>query len=158
MGVGDSGQVKLKKLHVAALLAVVGFISAGRSVRLRHVNPAISGELPAPPKIEAILKRACYDCHSNETRWPWYSDLAPLAWWIEQDVELGRKELNFSEWGSYYPATKIRKLQWIDRTLHQENMPPRSYRILHPQAALNQADVVLLQQWIESELASQRSR
>mgnify|MGYP001305427809 FL=1 len=156
MGVGDSGQVRLKKRYVAALLAVVGLTIVGQSVTIRHVNPEIAGDVAATPKIAAIFKRACYDCHSNETRWPWYSYLALLSWWIERDVELGRKELNFSEWGSYYPATKMRKLHWLDRTLHQENMPPWSYRMLHPQAALNQADLMLLEQWIEAQLAAQR--
>jgi len=151
-------RVKIIKLPIAVLLAVGGLIIVGLSVRIRHVNPAISGDIAAPPKIAAILKRACYDCHSNETHWPWYSFLAPLSWWMERDVELGRQELNFSEWSSYYPATQIRKLQWINRTLHQENMPPWIYRMLHSQAALNQPDLMLLQQWIESRLAARQSQ
>ena len=146
------------QLSVVALLAVAGLTMVGLSRRIRHEDLSIRGDIAAPPAIEAILKRSCYDCHSNETRWPWYGYVAPFAWWLERDVGLGRKQLNFSEWGSYYPATKIRKLQWIDRTLDQENMPPWSYRILHPQAALNQTDLVPLLQWIESELASQRSQ
>ena len=130
----------------------------GLSRRIRHEDLSIRDDVAAPPTIEAILKRSCYDCHSNETRWPWYGYIAPLSWWMEREVAFGRKQLNFSEWGSYYPTTKIRKLQWIDRTLYQEDMPPWSYRILHPQAAVKQTDRVLLKQWIESELASQRSQ
>ena len=130
----------------------------GLSRGIRHEDLSIRDDAAAPPKIAAILKRSCYDCHSNETRWPWYGYVAPLSWWMERDVELGRKQLNFSEWGSYYQSTKIRKLQWIDRTLGQGNMPPWSYRMLHPQAALNQTDLVSLQQWIKSELATQRSQ
>ncbi len=158
MGIGDRRPVKINKQHVAALLAVAGLTMVGLSRGIRHEDPPTRDDAAAPPKIAAILIRSCYDCHSNETRWPWYGYVAPFSWWLERDVGLGRKQLNFSEWGSYYLTTKLRKLQWIDRTLRQENMPPWSYRILHPQAALNQTDLLLLLQWIESELASQRSQ
>jgi heme-binding protein len=146
------------QLSGVALLGVAGLTMVGLSRRIRHEDLSIRGDIAAPPAIEVILKRSCYDCHSNETGWPWYGFVAPLSWWMERKVELGRKQLNFSEWGSYYPTTKIRKLQWIDRTLGQKNMPPWSYRILHPQAALNQTDLIPLLQWLESELASQRSQ
>lgn len=152
------GPVKINLLHVAALLAVAGISMAGLWRGVRHESLPKRGDVAAPPKIAAILERSCYDCHSNETRWPWYGYVAPLSWWIEREVAFGRKQLNFSEWGSYYPTTKIRKLQWIDRTLNQETMPPWSYRILHPDAALNRTDLLLLQQWIESELANQQSQ
>ena len=150
--------MKTTRSQVAALLAVAGLTMVGLSRRIRDEGLSIRGDVAAPPAIEAILKRSCYDCHSNETRWPWYGYVAPLSWWLEREVAFGRKQLNFSEWGSYYATTKIRKLQWIDRTLNEENMPPWSYRILHPDAALNRTDLLLLQQWIESELASQRSQ
>ncbi len=146
------------QVSVVALLAVAGLTMVGLSRRIRHEDLSIRGDIAAPTTINVILQRSCYDCHSNETRWPWYGYIAPLSWWMERDVELGRKQLNFSEWGSYYPKTKIRKLQWIDRALRQENMPPLSYRILHPHAALNQTDLLLLLHWIEAELASLRSQ
>ena len=146
------------QLTVVALLAVAGLTMVGLSLWMRHEDLSIRGDISAPPTIEVILKRSCYDCHSNETRWPWYGYVAPLSWWVERDVELGRKQLNFSEWSSYHPTTKIRKFQWIDRTLRQKNMPPWSYRILHPQTALNQTDLLLLLKWIESELANLQSQ
>jgi hypothetical protein len=74
---------------------------------------------------------------------------------VELDVERGRQELNFSEWGSYYPTTQKRKLQWMDRALREESMPPWSYRILHPAANLTQRDLIAVEQWIEAEIANQ---
>jgi hypothetical protein len=71
------------------------------------------------------------------------------------DVERGRQELNFSEWGSYYFATQIRKLQWMGRALREENMPPWTYRIFHPGTGLTQRDSTVLEQWIEAEINNQ---
>src|SRR5215470_4878580 len=109
----------------------------------------------APPHIKTLLRRACYDCHSNETQWPWYTYIAPVSWLVERDVEGGRRQLNFSEWGSYYPTTRKRKLQWMERTLHEETMPPWHYRILHPGASLTPQDLAELEKWMESEIAEQ---
>jgi hypothetical protein len=134
-------------------MMVAGFLLAAQFVPARHTNPSSLGAFPPPPAIAVTLKRSCYDCHSNETRWPWYSRLAPVSWLIVRDVTLGRKELNFSEWGSYYPATRRRKLEWIGRALQEERMPPWTYRLMHPGARLSEADQAALERWIESALA-----
>jgi len=76
---------------------------------------------------------------------------------LARDVELGRKEINFSEWDSYYPATRKRKLQWMERAIREEGMPPWSYRLMHPHARLSGADRAQLERWIESELAGNNS-
>jgi hypothetical protein len=145
--------VIFRKLAGIAGLAVLAALLAVQLVPLKRTNPRSLGTLPAPPRIEATLRRACYDCHSNETRWPWYGRVAPASWLIARDVNLGRKEVNFSEWGSYYPATRRRKLEWIGRTLREEKMPPLEYRLMHPGARLSEADKAGLEEWIESALA-----
>jgi Haem-binding domain len=127
---------------------------AAQIVYLPISNPPVRADISAPPKIESALRRACYDCHSSETRWPWYSRVAPLSWLIIRDVRLGRKEVNFSEWGSYYPATRRRKLEWIGRALREEKMPPWPYRLMHPGARLTEADRAALERWIESTLTT----
>jgi len=122
-----------------------------------RTNPPVKGDLAAPPEVEAILRHACYDCHSNQTRWPWYSAVAPFSWAIAHHVELGRKEINFSEWGEYYPATRERKLEWMQRALQTEVMPPWSYRLIHPGARLTDDDRARLVQWVDTELAGPAS-
>lgn len=82
----------LFSLVAAALTAQV--VTVGRA---NPVSPPPTREIAAPARIEALLIRACYDCHSNRTRWPWYSRVAPVSWLVARDVTLGRKELNFSE-------------------------------------------------------------
>jgi Haem-binding domain len=146
--------VVVKKLAWALTLMASGFLLAAQFVPATRTNPPSLGALSAPPEIAATLKRACYDCHSNETRWPWYSYVAPLSWFIIHHVMLGRKEVDFSEWGSYYPATRHRKLEWIGRALHEEKMPPWSYRLMHPGARLSETDRVALDYWINSALTT----
>jgi hypothetical protein len=73
---------------------------------VERTNPPVSAPLEADPEVVAVLRAACYDCHSNETVWPWYSRVAPLSWQVAHHVEEGREELNFSEWGSYTAETR----------------------------------------------------
>ncbi len=142
------------RIGSTAGLAAVTILLAAQFVPANRTNPVAQGKLTAPPRIQAKFRRACYDCHSNETRWPWYSRVAPLSWFIVRDVDHGRKEINFSQWESYYPATRRRKLQWMDRSLHDEKMPPWSYRLTHRGARLTDDDRDALEHWIESELTA----
>ncbi len=137
----------------AVLLAVLVALIIMQFPKVERTNPRATGEVSAPPAIEATLRRACYDCHSNETRWPWYSRVAPVSWLVVHDVTLARKEINFSEWSSYYPLTRQRKLEWMARALREEKMPPWSYRLVHPGARLTSADDAALERWIQSALA-----
>ncbi|HVC43539.1 MAG TPA: heme-binding domain-containing protein [Candidatus Binataceae bacterium] len=142
------------RLAWIAGLACIAAASAAQLVPVERINPPPTGTLAAPPEIAATLKRACYDCHSSATRWPWYSRVAPVSWLVVRDVNLGRKEVNFSDWGSYYPVTRRRKLEWIGRALREEKMPPWSYRLMHPSARLTEADRTALERWIESTLTT----
>jgi hypothetical protein len=139
------------------LYSVIALLVAIQFVRTGVMNPPSKGEVPAPPEIQETLRRSCYDCHSNQTRWPWYGHVAPFSWAVARDIELGRRQLNFSEWGAYYPVTRKRKLQWMGRALQQEDMPPLSYRLIHPSSRLSPQDRAQLERWIDAELASAAS-
>jgi hypothetical protein len=143
----------MSRVVVSTLLLALGVVLVTAQLfPARVYNPPSKGELSAPPAVEQTLRRSCYDCHSNHTRWPWYSRVAPLSWIVARDTELGRKEINFSEWGEYYPATRRRKLEWMRRSLNQEAMPPWQYRLMHPDARLSRADIDQLNHWIDAEL------
>lgn len=152
MNGSKSALVALLALGMATLAAQL--VTVEPSSEVAPISPATNGYIAAPAQIEALLARACYDCHSNQTRWPWYSRIAPVSWLIERDVSLGREELNFSEWGSYYPQTLRRKLQWMGRVLREGSMPPWTYRLMHPRARLTQAERAMLGRWIESGLSA----
>jgi len=131
---------------LAATVMLIQFLPTSRD------NPPVTGDISAPEAVAVTLRRACYDCHSNETRWFWYSRVAPVSWLIARDVASGRRELNFSAWNNYFPQTRRRKLQWMERSIAAGKMPPASYLMTHPAARLNALDRTALTNWIESEL------
>jgi hypothetical protein len=122
-------RMSFRNAITALLLAILIALVVLQLPKVERTNPQATGEILVPPAIQATLKRASYDCHSNETRWLWYSRVAPVSWLVVHDVTLARKEINFSEWGGYYRLTRQRKLEWMARTLHEEKMPPWSYQL-----------------------------
>jgi hypothetical protein len=124
-------------------------------VRPNLDHPPERNRLDAPPEVRPILYRACYDCHSNQTQWPWYSRIAPVSWIVAHHVREGRDHLNFSEWGDYLsdPETAIQKLDEIKKLVRNDAMPPWYYRITHPPARLDANDRQALIAWTEKERA-----
>lgn len=103
-------------------------------------------EIKAPENIMTMLKASCYDCHSNEVKWPWYSNIAPFSWIIGDHVEDGRKWLNFSEWESYTAEQKQKRMKGIYRTVYAV-MPLSSYIWLHEEADLTKEQRSLIRDW-----------
>jgi len=107
-----------------------------------------------PPEVTGILQKACYDCHSNHTRYPWYAELQPVAWFLEKHIKDGKKELNFSEFGAYSDRRKISKLKAIAAQVRDGEMPLRSYTWLHAEARLTGIEKSKLIQWIDTVIES----
>ena len=97
------------------------------------------------------LRRACFDCHSNETRWPWYSRLPIASWLIERDVKTGRSQLNFSRWAEYNRFARAELLDKVCERVTAGEMPLRQYLMLHGDARLSKTDVDGLCEWSRSE-------
>ena len=137
-------------LALALVLVAVQLVPYGRD----HTNPA--GRLePRWDRAEtrALAVRACYDCHSNETAWPWYTHVAPLSWLAQKDVDEGRRKLNFSEWGR--PQKEAREAA---RTIRKREMPPWLYLPLHPDARLSAEETQVLVAGLEATLGSKDRR
>ncbi|HKD65804.1 MAG TPA: heme-binding domain-containing protein [Candidatus Binataceae bacterium] len=117
-------------------------------------NPQPHSDLPAPQAVRNILRRSCSDCHSNETRWPWYAAIPPASWLVVRDVTIGRKEMNFSNWTLYSTAVRTRKARWMNRSLQQENMPPWEYRLVHPDARVTEAERIELERWLRLQMGN----
>jgi Haem-binding domain len=117
----------------AALLVVAQFVPYGRS----HSNPPVQAE-PSwdSAQTRELARRACFDCHSNLTVWRWYSNVAPLSWLVQSDVDSGRGALNFSEWN----RPQDFDLAEIDEAIRSGSMPPWFYRLPHPEARLSGAE------------------
>jgi hypothetical protein len=137
----------------AAVFALIQLVPNSRS------NPPITQDAAAPPQVASILRRACYDCHSNETRWPWYARVAPASWLVVRDVNRGRKHLNFSTWDKYAddPETMIRKLRNLDKVNRNASMPPWYYLPEHSDARLSPTDRDLLAKWTSEAIAVQQT-
>lgn len=104
-----------------------------------------------PPEVAAIINRSCYDCHSNETRYPWYSNIAPPAWILKNHINEGRKELNFSTFAVYEPKTQAHKLQECIEMVEKKEMPLESYFIGHQDAKLTDAQRKILTDYFKRE-------
>jgi hypothetical protein len=116
--------------------AVIQLVPYGRA----HSNPPVIQEPPwNSPRTRELAKRACFDCHSNETRWPWYAHVAPFSWVLQRDVEAGRSVMNFSEWTHPNDLASAAGGEVIRR-----EMPPRSYRLVHGDAHLTEDEKVEL--------------
>ncbi|WP_321314288.1 heme-binding domain-containing protein [Halarcobacter sp.] len=103
-------------------------------------------EMKMPENIYNLVKTACYDCHSNEVKWPWYSNIAPFSWAINTHVKDGRKALNFSEWENYPKEEKEKKIKEIFRTAYAA-MPLRSYLWVHKEADLTMEQRKMIRDW-----------
>ena len=135
---------------------VVGSVAvAAQFAQFARTNPPVTGDLAAPEPIKGVLREACYDCHSNETGWPWYSCVAPFSWLIHHEVTEGRRRLNFSQWAEYAsdPGTLSQKLAQISQAVANGEMAPWYYRLLHPQARLAPAQRAALVKWVGEESA-----
>jgi hypothetical protein len=128
------------------LLVVVVLI---QTVQPDRSNPAVTGPLEAPSEVMSVLRRACYDCHSNETRWPWYSSIAPASWLLSYHVNDGRKHLNFSTWTALDSARRLHAYLEILDVLESGEMPLTSYLLLHRDAVLSDEETLLLVGWAE---------
>lgn len=127
----------IKKIGIAVLVLVgvflvIQLIPYGH----RHTNPPVQQEFPWPDtQTRELAVRACFDCHSNETIWPWYSNVAPISWLVERDVQDGRSQLNFSEWNR-----RSQEAGEIAEVVRSGEMPPFYFLIQHSEARLSQAE------------------
>ena len=103
--------------------------------------------VPAP--VKQIIQRACYDCHSNHTTYPWYGSVQPVAWWLNQHIEDGKHALNFSEFSRYDAKRAVRKLQAMGDEVSGHSMPLKSYLLMHREARLTEAERTLVTNWAE---------
>lgn len=152
----------MKKIRTIVKWIVIvvgcGFLVAQfwRPVR---TNPSIDqaqaseAHLQVTPQVAGILDRSCNDCHSHKTRWPWYTNVTPVSWFVVDHVDDGRRHLNFSEWGKLNQNQKEKKLQEVCEEVEKGYMPLGEYTWLHPGSKLSKEDVKALCEWATSERA-----
>jgi len=145
----------MKKLLKYVLLSLVVIFIAAQFVRPAFSNPPVdpAHELRPPANVQAVLDRSCMDCHSHRTRYPWYSRISPVSWWLKDHIDEGREELNFSEFATYSPKKAAHKFEEVHEMIKKDEMPLREYRWGHPDAKLSAPDKETLIQWADAERA-----
>lgn len=122
-------------------------------VQPAHTNPPVKTDFITathpPQNVADMFQAACYDCHSNQTRWPWYSHVAPMSWQIAQDVNEGRENLNLSEWPGDDPKRAYKKMEDMSEEIGQGDMPLKKYTLIHADAKLTVEQRTELTQWLD---------
>ncbi len=139
---------------LAGLFVVVQVVRPELNNPASNPNEHITAKLAVHPEVAATLQRACSDCHSNNTVWPWYSKVAPASWLVANDVKQGRNELNFSIWAKYSTEEQQELLGKMCKEVKEGEMPDSLYAIAHPKARLSSGDRQAFCSWTNTLAAT----
>ncbi|MEA2165441.1 MAG: hypothetical protein QOK37_3568 [Thermoanaerobaculia bacterium] len=131
-------------LGILALFVFIQFIPVPKT------NPPATGEIQTPPDVKAVFRKSCYDCHSNETRYPWYNHVAPVSWLLYRDVTQARRKMNFSAWQQMPQDLQNQRRKQVWEEVSSGGMPPWFYLPLHPAAKVSAADKAILKAWSDA--------
>jgi Haem-binding domain len=147
----NKARVKKVVLALAAFLIVIQFLQPKRTNPPVVPSKSLAAHVAVPEEVHSTLMRACGDCHSNQTVWPWYSHWAPMSWMITDDVNQGRRHMNFQDWDAQ-PSPKQATDHLIDicKEARDKGMPPFTYRITHKNSRLTLQELGSLCSWSQS--------
>jgi len=138
---------------IVAALVVIQFVQPARTNPPVAPEATIFAQTQMPEDVAGLLRRSCADCHSHETRWPWYSRVAPVSWVVVDDVNHARKHANFSTWQNLAPKDASKTVHEMCEEVSDQKMPLKSYVWMHREAALNEAERQRLCSWTKQEEA-----
>lgn len=137
-------------LVLVAVLVLIQFIRPGKNQGNTSSADDITTLYEVPGNVQVILKKACYDCHSNYTIYPWYFNIQPVAWWMNHHIEEGKEELNFSEFGKRKPESRVKKLKKVAHEVEEGEMPMDSYTWIHKDAKLTDDEKATIMSWAKA--------
>ncbi len=142
----------VKKILIVLLLAlvVIQFFRPEKNVSDPNDLEAFITQTRPPKDVQIILKTACYDCHTNNTEYPWYAEVAPISFWLDDHIKHGKGHLNFSEWDTYSNKKKDHKLEELIEEVKSGAMPLDSYTWVHGDAKLTKEQTIQLLEWAET--------
>jgi hypothetical protein len=140
---------KILYFLLIVLVAIQFFHPAKNQSAVASPND-IAAHYTIPDNVLGVLKKSCYDCHSNNTVYPWYNNIQPVAWWLANHIQDAKKELNFSEFNSYKPKRKIRKLKEVTEQLEKGEMPLNTYLWIHSGAKLSGEQIKAVSDWAKA--------
>lgn len=144
----------IKKILIAIgivfiVFIIIQFIQPARNKSYQLLATDIFKTISIPDSVQTIIKNACYDCHSNNTNYPWYSNVQPMGWLMARHIVEGKVNLNFSEFGSYPTRIQLSKLNGIANSIRDNIMPLRSYKLMHKNAQLSTNEKTKIINWAE---------
>jgi hypothetical protein len=152
----------MKRILKCGLLGLVVAFAAMQLAQPTRTNPPVKTDFlkttAAPPDVAAMLRASCYDCHSDETRWPWYSYIAPVSWQVAQDVNHGRRHVNLSEWPADNPDLARKKIENMSDAIDDDDMPLNKYTLIHKDARLTPEQRDRLTQWLGEQASALKSK
>ena len=140
------------------VLVLIQFFRPAKNISIAKSTTDISNIYQMPNDVSLILDKACNDCHSNNTKYPWYLNIQPVAWWLDNHIREGKEELNFSEFGTYSLARQYHKLEEVKKQVDENEMPLGSYTIIHTDAKLTDAENKTLTNWTEGIRAEMKNK
>jgi hypothetical protein len=144
----------MKRLIRSVAFVLTLGLAAAQFIQPNTINPPVDparsiwNDRTVDPKVADVLRRACADCHSHETEWPWYSKISPISWFVARHVTDGRAKLNLSDWTS-----SLDQMEEIYDSIAKSKMPLPGYSVMHPGARLSQADRDVLRTWVDGAMA-----
>jgi len=139
---------------ILALLVLIQFIRPDKNLSVTKSTNDITHNYQIPANIQETLKSACFDCHSNNTKYPWYSHVQPVGWWLQYHVNEGKEHLNFSEFLSYTPKKAHHKMEEVAETVSEGEMPLNSYTWMHKNARLSAEQRKALKDWANETMSN----
>ncbi|MDP2137879.1 MAG: heme-binding domain-containing protein [Candidatus Didemnitutus sp.] len=137
-------------LGVGVVLIAIQFIRPARNLGVVEGPNFIGTKHAVPAEINRHLQRSCYDCHSNQTKYPFYANIQPVGWWLDWHVRDAKKHLNFSEFATYTPKRAAHKLEEVAEEVRKKHMPLDSYLWMHDEAKLTEAEIEAIAQWADA--------
>jgi hypothetical protein len=150
----------IKKISaiLIVLLIVMQFFRPTKNINgsTAALNNDISKVLNVPANVQLMMQTSCYDCHSNNSKYPWYANVQPVAWWLNHHIEEGKQEINFNEFATYRPRRQYRKLQEIVDQIKEDEMPMSSYTLIHKNATLSAEQKNIIITWATASMDSMK--
>jgi len=136
-------------LILLVVFILIQLIRPARNQSGQVLQTDITKTYAVPSNVKSMLEVACYDCHSNNTHYPWYANIQPVGWWLAKHVKDGKEDLNFSEFGSYSLKRQKNKLRSIENSIKDDDMPLTSYTLIHKNARLTNEEKTQITDWVK---------
>ncbi len=151
-------RIKTILLGLLAVLVIIQFIQIDKTNPPHDSAKDFISQQNPPQEVATLLQDACYDCHSHQTEYPWYTNVQPLAWWIKHHITDGRRHLNFSTWGDYNAKRKAHKAKELVELVSESEMPLKSFTLTHPEARLTKLQRKKMVDWLKTLESSEKGQ